>query len=91
MARTPQGAPPTREPDTKPAEDLSRDDDLLNSILVDQIAQSKGNKLGLHPQQPGFSPKQHNGEEVLEILQKVGRWTSLSGLSERGADSAVCH
>lgn len=60
-----------------PAEDLEEDDDLLSWILVDQIGiigQSPGQKgLGVHPQQVKFVGPPVKQDDVLSILQRVGR------------------
>lgn len=72
MARTAQDAP-SGEPDAGPAEDLSGDDDLLNHVLVNTIAQSNSKGIGVHPQTVGYTGPIVACDEVLDILQKVSR------------------
>ncbi|GMK55662.1 hypothetical protein CspeluHIS016_0207180 [Cutaneotrichosporon spelunceum] len=62
--------PPLGEPDAEPAEDLSGDDDLLNHILVNTIAQTSAKGIGLHPQTVGYVGPVVAYEQVLEILQR---------------------
>lgn len=71
MARHAQDAP-SGEADAGPAEDLSGDDDLLNHVLVNTIAQNNPKGLGLHPQTVGYQGPIVAYDEVLEILQRVG-------------------
>lgn len=54
-----------------PAEDLSKDDDLLSWMLVDQLASMPGCKLGVHPQQVGYVGPSYKLEEVLAIVKEV--------------------
>lgn len=62
---------PAGEPDAGPAEDLSGDDDLLNHILVNTIAQNNAKGIGLHPQTVGYVGPTVAYDEVLDILQRV--------------------
>ncbi|CAK9781313.1 hypothetical protein CC85DRAFT_286121 [Cutaneotrichosporon oleaginosum] len=61
---------PAVEPDAGPAEDLSGDDDLLNHILVNTIAQNSPKGIGLHPQTVGYVGPTVAYDEVLDILQR---------------------
>ncbi|BEJ00522.1 hypothetical protein CcaverHIS631_0503790 [Cutaneotrichosporon cavernicola] len=62
--------PPVGEPDAGPAEDLSGDDDLLNHILVNTIAERSAKGIGLHPQTVGYVGPVIVYEQVLDILQR---------------------